>query len=98
MRLKGKVAIVTGGSRDIGREVVLKLAGEGARVAINYLNSETDAQRTREEVEAAGGEAIIVKGDVSKWKDVQFLVDETRKAFRGFHRHTRECCWRVVWT
>ena len=81
MRLKGKVAIVTGGSRDIGREVVLKLAGEGARVAINYLNSETDAQRTREEVEAAGGEAIIVKGDVSKWKDVLFLVDETRKAF-----------------
>ena len=81
MRLKGKVAIVTGGSRDIGREVVLKLAGEGARVAINYLNSEPDAQRTREEVEAAGGEAIIVKGDVSKWKDVQFLVDETRKAF-----------------
>ena len=81
MRLKDKVAIVTGGSRDIGREVVLKLAGEGARVVINYLNSESDAQRTREEVVAAGGEAIIVKGDVSKWKDVQFLVDETRKVF-----------------
>jgi len=81
MTLKGKVAIVTGGSRDIGRFVSLKLAQEGARVAVNYLNSEADAQETQKLVQDAGGECILVRGDMTKWSDVQQLVQQTIEAF-----------------
>jgi 3-oxoacyl-[acyl-carrier protein] reductase len=76
MRLKGKLAIVTGGSRDIGREVSIQLAKEGARVVINYLNSENDAQETKKEIEKANGECILVRGDMTKWEDAQNLVRE----------------------
>lgn len=81
MRLQGKVAIVTGGSRDIGREVSIQLAKEGAKVAVNYLNSEIDAQQTKKLIEDEGGECILVRGDVSKWNEVQQLVEATRQAF-----------------
>jgi 3-oxoacyl-[acyl-carrier protein] reductase len=81
MRLQGKVAIVTGGSRDIGRFVSLKLAQEGAHVAVNYLNSESDALETRKQIEEAKGECILVRGDVTKWEDVQRIVQETIQAF-----------------
>ena len=83
MTLKGKVAIVTGGSRDIGRFVSLKLAQEGARVVVNYLNSEADAQETQKLVQDAGGECILVRGDMTKWSDVQQLVQQTVEAFGG---------------
>ncbi|MBZ4188728.1 SDR family NAD(P)-dependent oxidoreductase [Niabella beijingensis] len=81
MRLKNKVAIVTGGSRDIGRSVCVKLAGEGAKVVINYFGNEANAQETLKEVTAAGGEGIIVKADVTKASDVDHLVQEALKAF-----------------
>ena len=81
MKLKGKVAIVTGGARDIGREVSIQLAKEGAKVVINYFSSEAEAIEVKKEIEAAGGEAIAVKGDMTKWNDVQALVSETKKAF-----------------
>ena len=66
MKLKGKVAIVSGGARDIGRAVSVKLAADGAKVAVNYFNSREDADSTLKEIEAAGGEAILVKGDMTK--------------------------------
>lgn len=81
MKLKGKVAVVTGGARDIGKEVSLRLAGEGAKVVINYYGSEAEAAETKQAVEAAGGEAIAVKADMTKWSEVVNLVDETKKAF-----------------
>jgi 3-oxoacyl-[acyl-carrier protein] reductase len=81
MKLKGKVAVVTGGSRDIGKAVSIKLAAEGARVVINYLNNEAQAQETLEAIQKAGGEAVIVKADVTKDADVLHLVAETQKAF-----------------
>lgn len=81
MRLTGKVAVVTGGSRDIGRAVSVKLAREGAKVVINYLNSEADALETKRLIDEAGGVGIIVKGDMTKWDDVQYLFTETTKAF-----------------
>ena len=81
MKLRGKVAIVTGGARDIGREVSIQLAKEGAKVVINYFSSEAEAIEVKKEIEAAGGEAIAVKGDMTKWNDVQALVSETKKAF-----------------
>ena len=64
--LKGKVAIVTGGSRDIGRQVSLKLAAAGAQVCINYLNNKSLADETLKMVKDAGGNAIAVQGDVKK--------------------------------
>jgi 3-oxoacyl-[acyl-carrier protein] reductase len=81
MKLQGKVAIVTGGARDIGREVSIALAREGAKVVINYFNSEAEAGDVKKEIEAIGGAAITVKGDMTKWSDVQAMVQETQKAF-----------------
>ena len=81
MKLKGKIAIVTGGARDIGREVSVKLAKEGAKVVINYFNSEEHALETKRLIEKVGGECIVVRGDMTKWKEVQNLLSETTKAF-----------------
>ena len=81
MRIKGKLAIVTGGSRDIGRAVSVRLAKEGARVVINYLNSASEAEATKKIITEAGGEALLVRGDMTKWKDVQELVTKTTKTF-----------------
>src|SRR5215207_8878464 len=81
MKLKGKVAIVTGGARDIGREVSVQLAKEGAKVVINYFGSEAEATKTKQQIIDAGGEAITVKGDMTKWDEVQALVNETKTAF-----------------
>jgi len=81
MKLRDKVAIVTGGARDIGRAVSLKLATEGAKVVVNYFNSQEDANQTLREVEAVGGEAILVKGDMTKQEDVDRLVAESVAAY-----------------
>ena len=81
MKLKGKVAIVTGGARVIGREVSIKLAQEGAKVVINYFNSESDATETKELIKQANGECIIVRGDMTKWEDAQNVINETLKVF-----------------
>jgi len=81
MRLKGKVAIVTGGARDIGRAVSVKLAKEGAKVVIDYLNGEEEAQQTLDIIRSFGGEAITVQGDVTKAADIDHVVAEARKAF-----------------
>ncbi|MDF1835826.1 MAG: glucose 1-dehydrogenase [Alteraurantiacibacter sp. bin_em_oilr2.035] len=81
-KLQGKVAIVTGGSRDIGRAISVSLAKEGANVAVNYYNSESDADETLSQIKAAGsGKAIKVRGDMTKQADVIALVDATREAF-----------------
>ena len=81
MRLKGKLAIVTGGSRDIGREVSIRLASEGANVVINYLNSENEALETKRIIEEANGSCLLVRGDMTKWDDAQKLVAEATGAF-----------------
>lgn len=81
MRLKNKIAIVTGGGRDIGRSVSIKLASEGAKVVINFKNGEDEANKTLEAIKANGGEAIIVKADITNASDVTSLVAATQKAF-----------------
>jgi 3-oxoacyl-[acyl-carrier protein] reductase len=83
MRLSGKVAIVTGGARDIGRQVSLKLAAEGAKVVVNYFDNESDATDTLKMIQAAGGEAIAVQGDMTKAEEVKKLVEKTLSAFSG---------------
>ena len=81
MKLKGKVAVVTGGGRDIGRAVCVKLAKEGAKVVVNYFDSESDKETTMAEIKAVGGEAISVYGDVTKQNDIDNLVAKTKEAF-----------------
>lgn len=81
MDLKGKVAIVTGGTRDIGKAISLKLAKEGAKVVANYFNNEVNARQTQREIEASGGEVIIVKGDMTKKADVDNMIMEAIAAF-----------------
>ena len=81
MKLKGKVAVVTGGARDIGKAVSVKLAAEGARVVFNYYQSEEPARDTLEAIREAGGEAIAVGGDMTRQEDVDRLVAETVAAY-----------------
>ena len=81
--LEGKVALVTGGARDIGRAISLKLAGAGARVVVNYYSSEGAASEVVREIESAGGQAKAVKADVTSEADVTKLIDATRDAFGG---------------
>ena len=80
-KLKDKVAVVTGGSRDIGRAISIKLAKEGARVVVNYNSSESEAKATVAEIKSLGGEAIAVKADVSKLHDIKNLKAKTIEAF-----------------
>ena len=87
MKLKNKVAIVTGGARDIGRSISVKLAAQGAKVAINWYDNEQDGKDTLAAVQAAGGEGILVQGDMTKAEDVDRLVSETQAAF-GNDIHT----------
>ena len=81
MRLTGKVAVVTGGSRDIGRAIALKLAKEGAKVCINYCHDESKAAETLEMIREAGGTAIAVKADVTKEQEVQALFKAVADAW-----------------
>lgn len=81
MNFSGKTAIVTGGARDIGRAISLKLAALGANVVVNYFNKASDAEETIRLIEAAGGKGIAVKADMTSWADCQGLVAAARKAF-----------------
>ncbi|ESQ78353.1 SDR family NAD(P)-dependent oxidoreductase [Asticcacaulis sp. YBE204] len=81
MSLKDKVIIVTGGARDIGRSVSLKLAEAGAKVVINYHSNAETAQATLEAAKAFGGEAIIVRADVTDPAQCEALVTAATDAF-----------------
>ena len=73
-KLPGRVAIVTGGSRGIGRAIAIALAAEGAKVAVNYASSSTAADEVVAEITAAGGDAIALQADVSDGDQVENLV------------------------
>ena len=79
--LQGKVAFVTGGARDIGRQVSLKLAAAGAKVCVNYLNNTEQADETLRLIKETGGEAIAVKADMTKSAEVHRAVKECVAAF-----------------
>lgn len=72
--LEGKVAIVAGGGRDIGRAVSVSLAAKGAKVVVNYFNNEEEGAATAAEIKDAGGDAILVAGDMTKQEDVDKVV------------------------
>lgn len=79
--LTGKVAVVTGGTRDIGRSISLKLAEAGAKVVVNYCNSKEAGDVTLDMIKNAGGEGILVKGDMTQQADVEALMAEAVKAY-----------------
>ncbi|MBT8066521.1 MAG: glucose 1-dehydrogenase [Gammaproteobacteria bacterium] len=81
MSLDSKVAIVAGGGRDIGRAVSLALAAKGAKVVVNYYNNEEEGKATAAAIKEAGGEAILVAGDMTKQEDVDNLVAKTVEAY-----------------
>jgi 3-oxoacyl-[acyl-carrier protein] reductase len=75
IELQGRVALVTGGSKGIGRETVLELARAGARVAVNFLSDVRGAQSAADEAERLGAEALIVQGDVQRVEEASGVVE-----------------------
>ena len=83
MRLEGKRALVTGGSRGIGRAIALGLAREGADVAVNYRNSRGDAESAVREIEQMGRRAVAVQGSTDSRTDVERFVAEAHAGLGG---------------
>ncbi|MBQ2047589.1 MAG: 3-oxoacyl-[Schwartzia sp.] len=81
MLLDGKCALVTGASRGIGRAIAVKLASEGAKVALNYAGNAAAAEEVKKEIEAAGGQAITVQADVSDPASVEAMIQTVVDAF-----------------
>lgn len=81
MRLKGRQAFITGSSRGIGRAIALKLAGEGAIVAVHYVRNHEAAADTLAQVRELGSDGLIVQGDVSRVEDVRRMFAEIRATF-----------------
>jgi 3-oxoacyl-[acyl-carrier protein] reductase len=81
MKLEGKVALVTGGSRGIGRAIALTYAKEGANLAINYINNADEAEAVVTEIKKMGRKALVIKADVSKTTDVKKMIESTLKAY-----------------
>ena len=85
MKLEGQTAIVTGGGRDIGAAVALKLAAEGANVAINYFSSREGADAVVAKIISNGGKAFAMQGDLTNQGDVDALVNKTISEFGGIN-------------
>src|SRR5579863_7996642 len=81
MKLKGRVALVTGASRGIGRGIAEVLAEQGADVVVNYVSNEKQAQEVAGAVRSTGRRALVVKGDVASRADVESMVDKAWSEF-----------------
>jgi len=83
--LTGKVALVTGAARDVGGEIAITLAAEGAAVAVNYLSSADAAEAVVAEIKQKGGKAKAYKADVADFAAVKAMVDAVAKDFGGLN-------------
>ena len=81
MSLSGKVAIVTGGSRGIGRAIVMDLAAKGTDVAFNYLKSKDASEQVKKEVEAIGRRALVFQSDVKSLESMKKIIEEVKNKF-----------------
>jgi len=77
--LDGRIALVTGGGRGIGKAIALALAEAGCDIAVNYVSREADARQTADAIRAMGRRALVVRGDVAKSADVAALVAAVEK-------------------
>lgn len=80
-KLAGKVTIVTGASKGIGAEIALRLAEEGASVAVNYSSSKEGADRVVAEIIKQGGKAIAIKANLAEPEEIEHLISETKNTF-----------------
>lgn len=85
MKLQGKVALVTGGSRGIGAAVCRALAAEGATVAVNYRSGEAQAAEVVRDIQQNGGTAKALRGDVADFGEAQALIQQTVEQLGGLH-------------
>ena len=83
--LKGKVAVVTGATSGVGREIALSLAAEGAHVAVNYRSSAAEAEALVGEITAAGGKAKAYQADVADFAAVKTMIEKIVKDFGGLN-------------
>ena len=79
--MKGRVALVTGAGRRIGRQLALRLAGEGASVAVHYQRSRAEAEAVAAEITASGGQAFCVAADLTRPADVETLFGAIQERF-----------------
>jgi NAD(P)-dependent dehydrogenase (short-subunit alcohol dehydrogenase family) len=82
-KLEGKVAVVTGGGRDVGRAICLGLAAEGAAVAVNYRRSAAEAEAVVAEIAASGGQAVACRADVTDYAAVKAMMAEVADRLGG---------------
>jgi NAD(P)-dependent dehydrogenase (short-subunit alcohol dehydrogenase family) len=80
--VSGKVALVTGGSRGIGRAICLALAAQGWKLAVNYRSDQTSARKVEQAVQAAGSEALLVQADLASLESLDAMVDQTLARFQ----------------
>ena len=78
---KGKKALITGGSRGIGLAIALRLASEGADIAINFRRDEEAASKAAREIERLGQKALLLKADVSNHKDIKEMFEKLNESF-----------------
>jgi 3-oxoacyl-[acyl-carrier protein] reductase len=85
MQLDGRIALVTGGSRGIGRAICLALAAEGAAVGVNYRSGKELAEEVVAEIVGGGGQAVAIAGDVSEFAEAESTVQQTVTELGGLH-------------
>ncbi len=83
MRFAGKVALVTGSGRGIGRAIALRLAQEGADVAVNFFRNRAPAEETAQQIRELGRQALVVRADVGDLDGIARLFDTVEHAFGG---------------
>jgi 3-oxoacyl-[acyl-carrier protein] reductase len=82
-QLSEKIALVTGGSRGLGREICLMLANAGAYVIVNYAHNSEEAGKTVEQIHSCGGQAISIRADITNEKEVEALIEESSQLSHG---------------
>lgn len=96
MKLQNKVAIVTGGSRGIGASIAKEFASQGAKVVVNYLNSQEKADAIVADIIEQGGLAVAVQADVSQLSGIDYLVKQACETFGGIDILVNNAGWATL--